>query len=101
MNADLNNGHYFLRGGTSAETAKYTYQEDALQQHQHTYSDKYVDDTSAGKRFMSGITNYFNMHMIVQSKTSGSVTEARTDNETRPKNMNVAFIMKCWHQSQN
>ena len=34
-------------------------------------------------------------------RTSEGVKDARVDTETRPKNMKVVFIMKCWHQSEN
>ncbi len=34
-------------------------------------------------------------------RTSEGVKDARVDTETRPKNMKVIYIMKCWHQSEN
>jgi hypothetical protein len=43
---ELNNAQRFLRGGSASETAEYTYQEDALQQHAHDYIDRYKDDAT-------------------------------------------------------
>jgi hypothetical protein len=43
LKPELNNANRFLRGGDGSDTAEYTYQEDALQQHVHEYYDRYKD----------------------------------------------------------
>jgi len=97
----LNNAERFLRGGSGSDTATYQYQDDALQNHQHEYWDKQMDDTTWGNRFASGITDFPNGYVPDKERTSEGVKGARTSDETRPKNMKVVFIMKCWHHSQN
>jgi hypothetical protein len=70
-----------------------------VQNHTHSYKDFTLtgwDDT-----FASGTTNYYKTHED-KPQTTGTVTGANKDStETRPVNMKVMFIMKCWHQSDD
>ena len=85
--------------------SEYIFEEDALQNHTHNYMDSYAGNR--GDQFMSGITDSYRSieaHVstseLVNDEKWNKKNGARTADETRPKNMKVVFIMKCWHQSQ-
>ncbi len=98
LNPVLNNEHYFLRGGSGSETAVYTYEQDALQEHTHWYYD--FKTTGWNNGYMQGTTDWYTGKEETHRET-GDPSGARVAGETRPKNMKVIFIMKCWHQSDN
>jgi len=116
---DLNGQGRFLRGGSSAGSL----QDDALQTHQHTVSDpghthtdtghshafSYTgvedqdgdnanDRTQAHKKAMSGSTSSANAQITTNQAgvSVGEATSARTDGETRPKNMSVQWIIRVF-----
>ena len=64
--------------------------------HTHVYHDFTLsgwDDT-----YVQGITNWYTSESDTDKHTE--VNSGEKSDETRPKNMKVTFIMKCWHQSQ-
>ena len=112
---DLNNARRFLRGGTDADQLKL--EEDQLQDHihgvtdpghSHPYIDKYVwlSEDIYGHQGPDGTDAKGNRwdypdQCTTSSETTGiSVTGVtssyRRGDETRPKNMNVIYIMRVW-----
>jgi hypothetical protein len=70
-----------------------------VQNHTHFYYDDHV--TGWANAYASGTTDFFKGHERHHIE-SGTVTGANeTSTETRPVNMKVIFIMKCWHQSDD
>ena len=98
----------FLRGGSEAEVL--LFQEDSLQNHNHFLKDpghghEYTiehltnGDLKAGHHSGDPVSDRVSDRTLNSSngKTGISiegVKDARTDSETRPKNMHVLFIMK-------
>ena len=72
--------------------------------HTHKYKDSYDHLSNWEDMFMAGVTNgYKNWHQVtdVEKTTYGSTVtldDNRAGEETRPINMKVVFIMKCWHK---
>ena len=86
-------------------------EEDAFQEHHHEHTHTYYDRTgsdsigdNADDRYMLGInidiprnTNNANHGRIVAADKTSS---ARIATETRPKNIKVVYLIKCWHLGQ-
>ncbi len=104
---DINNSKRFLRGGTVAEA--FEIEEDAFQEHHHEHYHYYRDNYPYSKL---GADPEDDTYMYVsasdQTRTTDSPTHgrivaadkstlARTAEETRPKNIKVVYLMKCWH----
>ena len=113
---DLNNPKRFLRGGHVSDALKF--EEDSLQEHSHTstvsdpghshgysqWSWKGVPDGNPDyvKNMLSDTCNYdfpWTGYATTSSKSYISisvngVSGARKGSETKPKNMNVVFVMK-------
>ena len=108
---DLNGEKRFLRGGSDASML--SLEDDQLQDHKHdvadpghshVYDDKYTDNVDSphdtGPRDGQG---YF--HVSHASTSGGSLTGLAVEGvaaaysrgqETRPRNMNVVFIIRVW-----
>jgi regulator of replication initiation timing len=106
---DINKSKRFLRGGTSYEA--FEIEEDAFQEHHHEHTHNYHEETRLqwgdswgdedawDPRFVKaaaydGQTKGANHGKIV---AGDKVSNARIATETRPKNIKVVFLMKCWH----
>ena len=99
MNLALNKEGRFLRGGLAGpDTDTYVTQEDAMQEHDHDYTK--TELANYGNFHMEGITDFYNS-IYNKEMCSGGVHNANVATETRPKNMKVMFMMKCWHNSDN
>jgi hypothetical protein len=105
---DINNAKRFLRGGTLPEA--FQVEEDAMQEHYHEHTHEYHEDS----RFIWGDSYgdynggpHFGTSSSYDGTTKGAkhgrivagdkVSDARIATETRPKNIKVVFLMKCWH----
>ena len=110
------NGH-FLRGGN--ENNAMEFEEDQMQDHVHTdpghshnsppHSHSYLDEGSVSGSGFNYVTS--NWHKTTPERTTseteikidssksnigGIATEYRSGTETRPRNMKVMWVMKCW-----
>jgi hypothetical protein len=105
---DINHAKRFLRGGTLSEA--FQVEEDAMQEHYHQHTHDYHEDS----RFLRGGSwgdengdSNFMTATTYDGSTKGAkhgrivagdkVSAARIATETRPKNIKVVFLMKCWH----
>ena len=108
---DINNSKRFLRGGTLAEA--FQEEEDAFQEHHHQHTHNYRESSRAMSGSEKGDgdgTPRFVKFGSFSGSTDGAIhgkivagdlsTSARTAAETRPKNIKVVFLMKCWHNNQ-
>ena len=97
LTPDLNNQKRFLRGGHDNE--QLTMEEDAVKSHQHSIKDAYLK----GHSCPNGMTHVdtiayananepFDDFICERQLTSGSAG----GEETKPKNMNVIFIMRVF-----
>ena len=90
----------------------FTIEEDAFQEHHHQHTHTYYDAT-AQTDLLGDLTvdrQAFRSNYEQTRETSGIShgtivaadlsTPARIDTETRPKNIKVVYIMKCWHIGQ-
>ena len=68
-----------------------TTQADAFESHRHPHVDSYAADTSRADRNRSGSS----IHAHDVSRAANRVTGVSGSNETRPKNINVNFIIKA------
>ena len=108
---DLNNERRFLRGGSDQEVL--TLEEDMVQDHghevndpghTHSYEDSYYTGSSQYHRHFydgdSGNHDAADHTRATKSGVSGisvnGVLNGRSGTETRPKNMNVVFIMRVY-----
>ena len=116
LTPNLNGEKRFLRGAPDSEMLKM--EEDQMQDHKHTISDpghthNYVDkypqretndqgfDGPSASSFDSKEDRWDKSHTsTTASKHTGmtvqGVSSGRHGSETRPKNMNVIFIMRVW-----
>ena len=116
LTPNLNGEKRFLRGAPDSEMLKM--EEDQMQDHKHTISDpghthNYVDkypqretndqgfDGPSASSFDSKEDRWDKSHTsTTASKHTGmtvqSVSSGRHGSETRPKNMNVIYIMRVW-----
>jgi len=108
---NLNGERRFLRGGSDADML--TVEEDQLQEHMHEvtdpghnhpYVDKYTENMppTNNKGPEDGNGNFGHPHNSETSKEYSGISVAgvesiyRSGDETRPKNMNVIYIIKVW-----
>jgi len=112
---DLNHGRRFLRGGVDADQLKM--EEDQLQDHMHEFTDPghdhpYVDKWSSDRTNQEGHYGptgsdthngrFDNPNDQTTSKSSSGVkvtgvsSSYRSGDETRPKNMNVIYIIRVF-----
>ena len=115
---DLNTNGHFLRGGQ--ENNAMEFEEDQIQDHEHTdaghshssqphshpYYDYYYSDTVTGSYLGSGphgrkdlgrTTNSATITINSAESNIGGVSSSyRNGAETRPRNMKVIWVMKCW-----
>ena len=106
---DLNNGKRFLRGGSDLDVL--TMEEDMMQDHHHNVDDPghqhespFEQDSSinqgAGSHMWAASDNSFPNPQTQTSKTGISVTGVtdgyRFGTETRPRNMNVIYIIRIY-----
>ena len=112
---DLNKSGRFLRGGIIGDVLKI--EEDSLQAHTHGvsdsghthgYNDKYPNFGDFGENGYVGPNSadwnsdrFDKSHSATTNNAKSNiavtaVTGARTDSETRPKNMRVVYIMKVF-----
>jgi len=116
LTPDLNGERRFLRGNSDRYVL--TLEEDQMQDHHHTlrdpghahpYVDKYPNqgerdqhgNNGPGKSWDRDWDRWDKTHNVWTSRVSTgakvlSVFGGRSGSETRPKNMNVIFIMKVW-----
>jgi len=117
LTPDLNGEKRFLRGSSDRDVL--TLEEHQMQDHHHTladpghthpYVDKYpnqgerggLGNGNAGPNSWDFIddrwdkTHYVSTSSVSTGAKVKSVLGGRTGSETRPKNMNVIFIMKVW-----
>jgi len=112
LTPDLNHGKRFLRGGGDKDVLKM--EEDQMQNHVHEFNDpghshnyhdhhaEYTDEEHGGWGWKLGNDNVRKDHSLDTSNVNsgisvGGVTTAyRSGDETRPKNMNVIFIIRVW-----
>ena len=102
---NLNSNGHFLRGGD--ENNVMDFEEDQMQDHEHTdtgHSHSYEDLSHYGsgdfkygqsggpndKKFTARTTN------AAESNIGGVSSSYRNGDETRPRNMKVIWVMKCW-----
>ena len=117
---NLNTNGFFLRGGN--ENNAMEFEEDQMQDHEHidtghshdspphthSYNDYYITQSPytipSGSYYGYGLTGDHTRTTagskitINNSKSNigGVATNYRSGDETRPKNMKVIWIMKCW-----
>jgi hypothetical protein len=105
---DINTSNRFLRGGTIEQA--FELEEDAFQEHYHEHyhgfsvnniakSGSSYGDQNGGPYYItfssvSGTTDNAQHGKIV---AGDKVTTARFTTETRPKNIKVVYLIKCWH----
>ena len=106
---DLNNAKRFLRGGIVADALNM--EEDSMQSHTHSHTLNDPGHTHDYKDKYTCKRNYVNhdnvhyisnceMDRVTEKNTTGitmsinGVSDARASSETKPKNMNVVYIMK-------
>merc|ERR1719507_2984937 len=110
LTPNLNGEKRFLRGASDSEVL--TMEEDQMQDHKHQvsdpghthdYNDKYtnnVDGPKPGPEDGEGIFGYDHDSTSDSSQTGitvdGVSSGYRSGSETRPKNMNVIYIMRVW-----
>merc|ERR1719391_83446 len=110
LTPDLNGEKRFLRGASDSEVL--TLEEDQMQDHKHqvsdpghahNYNDKYTNNRDGphdGPNDGEGIFDYDHNRTSDSSKTgitvNGVSSGYRSGSETRPKNMNVIYIMRVW-----
>ena len=115
LTPDLNNEKRFLRGGH--DSLQLTLEEDQLQDHEHyviltdpghahDYTDRYLDSQHSSSCTPTGCTHDYSnnvAHSVTsfsgKTNISAEVTGVRTGNhgtETRPRNMNVIFIIRVF-----
>ena len=88
----------------------FTTQEDAFQEHHHDHSHGYLDrgddrwewyeETGGDSMAVRGAHDYVKTTTSTNLGTilsADKVHAARYADETRPKNMKVVYLMKCWH----
>jgi hypothetical protein len=105
---DINTSNRFLRGGTIEQA--FELEEDAFQEHYHEhYHDYYeYDKAQPGRTYGDGdgtprYITFSSFYGSTQGAEHGKivagdkVTTARFATETRPKNIKVVYLMKCWH----
>ena len=106
---DINNSKRFLRGGTVGEA--FSTEEDAIQEHHHEHTHIYYDQhgdelEDFDENDPDKLSAYKTLKDFVRTTASTShgtivsgdkVTPARIADETRPKNIKVVYLMKCWH----
>ena len=91
LTPDLNNQKRFLRGGHDNE--QLTMEEDAVKSHTHSTSDLYIrDHITCGSTKISYRNGETERYVCDGGRTSGSTG----GDETKPKNMNVIFIMRVF-----
>ena len=110
LTPNLNGEKRFLRGASDSEVL--TMEEDQMQDHKHQvsdpghthdYNDKYtnnVDGPKPGPKDGEGIFGEDHDSTSDSSHTGitvdGVSSGYRSGSETRPKNMNVIYIMRVW-----
>merc|ERR1711971_300404 len=110
LTPNLNGEKRFLRGASDSEVL--TLEEDQMQDHKHelndpghshVYDDRYTDNRdgpNTGPKDGEGIFGL--SHTRTSEKSTSGVTVQgvssgfRSGTETRPKNMNVIYIMRVW-----
>ena len=104
---DINNSKRFLRGGSLGEA--FEVEEDAFQEHHHEHYHNFADLTSSryvqadwGYSYYLGIDNAdveYSTHGAIHGRivAADQISDARIATETRPKNIKVVYVMKCWH----
>ena len=109
LTPDINNSSRFLRGG-SLEQA-FQIEEDAFQEHHHEHTHNYYDHYGASIKSDYGYELSVSEPYSSHSSTTGTTyhgkivaadktSSARIATETRPKNIRVVYLMKCWHLGQ-
>ena len=96
LTPDLNNEKRFLRGGHDNE--QLTLEEDAVQSHNHNYEDRHAafmrpQDPDANHNCVYQMDYRDNEVQICYTTRSTALTGG---GETRPKNMNVIFIIRVF-----
>ena len=110
LTPNLNGEKRFLRG--ASDSAMLTLEEDQMQDHKHglddpghihQYDDKYTVDNNDSDGPQSNARGHFEMshtRYTISSQTGiqvqGVSSGYRSGSETRPKNMNVIYIMRVW-----
>ena len=96
LTPDLNNEKRFLRGGHDNE--QLTMEEDAVQSHNHNYEDKYAATWPHEEPTHNCKTAiHWNWDNGIQiCYTTRTTTSIGDGEETRPKNMNVIFIIRVF-----
>ena len=96
LTPDLNNEKRFLRGGHDSDQLKV--EDDSIKSHSHNMVDKffYNDDCPSGSTVVKtwNIENAHSDddHLCQEEKATGSMGAE----ETKPKNMNVIFIIRVF-----
>ena len=90
----------------------FTIEEDAFQEHHHEHSHTYTDstfetqNTGEWEPHQAIFKNYKDITRTTLGINHGKIvaadktSDARIATETRPKNMKVVYLMKCWHLGQ-
>merc|ERR1719391_1437396 len=110
LTPNLNGEKRFLRGASDSDVLNL--EEDQMQDHKHQvsdpghthdYNDKYTNNRDGphdGPKDGEGIFDYDHDRTSDSSKTgitvNGVSSGYRSGSETRPKNMNVIYIMRVW-----
>jgi len=93
---NLNGEHYFLRGGLDAEYLEV--QDHAVEGHTHKYADYYTYTASSPDKADVTHIGWGDSWSLKYSEVSGRTTDPNhsnsDDDETRPKNMKVVWLMK-------
>jgi len=94
---NLNGDNYFLRGGVDADYLEV--QDHAIAGHTHTYAHQYIYDSNGDDHMDVGWGETWNYKSASETSTTdacdkGKEKKEECDNETRPKNMKVVWLMK-------
>jgi len=92
---NLNGEHYFLRGGIDADYLEV--QDHAVEEHTHEYDDRYTytkdSPTNADVTHIGWGDSWSLKYSSTRDRTDPNDCNS-DDNETRPKNMKVVWLMK-------
>ena len=100
LTPDLNNAKRFLRGGPDSHQLRL--EDDSLRGHTHGTSDRFFLGLYGDHSCPSGSSLYDDIGIDNEGKQDDKICErhfntgSTGDSETRPKNMNVIFIMRVF-----